>query len=876
MVDILEAINNHSERVLEEFVDNLPVLIETLGSVGNIWRIFVAAQGILYIKSSEKEFDNVTAVLDFINNASKYIEAVGIENAVNLSIIYRIFEFLPVKNSYVEAYASIIAGIIQNRGGKQERSIQTIKVLMNDIMVYASNLSFNVVNVDMLGYRDEDSNLVIQQLLRLNKMIKTTPWGGDLETDAIREKKRKGAKVFVMYVDVNGEKKIIGQVVLVGNFLRLLGVLDIFQKGFNVGTQLELECLKEAIHNGYTSLYMYVRSENKPMLSHQKRILQKLSAELKRNRDDFLKPYGLSDSSNPGVETRDVNKYGGVFTEVRYHFMGIQTAKELLYRYIGDTSDHSISMYNEAGEKGLLFVNKVIRQATFKNKYSINSLVELAKNLTDKNLFAYYPHVVDEIYNNLAKLHFSSEAIEAINKFIISRQSSEDGAFIRELRGFMSGFIAGTSISQKEISQKVKESMVITVSGGATMRREEVRRMIAQEFGAFNMSVAVIPSIITYIAQLRGLNLYDRDTIVSLLEELKNVEFLNDQQNFLRIFYCGNDITEETIGKNAEYIKPMIDAVSVHIFEKQAEFWVSFLKGVIASGRNIVIHLWPRAASRIRDMKSIEIYLHTPLYLIAKEFAALMIARYGLKQAYLKLVEGSSMLNYRRLFQIGGERAIEEAVREGALLRAKLRNLKEGTDSENILKIFFEKGYKALYFDVEHQSSTEIISIIRKRFEIVAAGLDANDIIRSQESYKQTVNMIESGDVRAILLAGPTAAGKTNIINLFVEDIAAAGKRKIMISLDRYIKSRSEFPITSDGSLDIDNPVTVHWDWLASDLNRLFNGEEIELPNFDIVNGESMRHSGEKIALGKDDILVLESLWALTDFMPALPSQLKA
>ncbi len=126
--------------------------------------------------------------------------------------------------------------------------------------------------------------------------------------------------------------------------------------------------------------------------------------------------------------------------------------------------------------------------------------------------------------------------------------------------------------------------------------------------------------------------------------------------------------------------------------------------------------------------------------------------------------------------------------------------------------------------------------------------------------------------VRLVLIAGPSSSGKTTFSKRLSIQLMACGLRPCPISMDEYFLPRVKTPKDADGNYDFESIDALNLPLLASHLEQLFEGKEVELPHYDFMTGESVA-SGKKLRLSPKDVLVMEGIHALnprlTETIPA-------
>ncbi|GHU38621.1 uridine kinase [Spirochaetia bacterium] len=117
--------------------------------------------------------------------------------------------------------------------------------------------------------------------------------------------------------------------------------------------------------------------------------------------------------------------------------------------------------------------------------------------------------------------------------------------------------------------------------------------------------------------------------------------------------------------------------------------------------------------------------------------------------------------------------------------------------------------------------------------------------------------------IKLILIAGPSSSGKTTTAKRLLIQLKVVGIDPIPVSLDDYYLHPSKAPKDENGKPDLECLEALDVPYLNKQLIALFNGEAITLPRFDFKTG--VRMEGERIKLGKHQVLVLEGIHGLND-----------
>ena len=123
-------------------------------------------------------------------------------------------------------------------------------------------------------------------------------------------------------------------------------------------------------------------------------------------------------------------------------------------------------------------------------------------------------------------------------------------------------------------------------------------------------------------------------------------------------------------------------------------------------------------------------------------------------------------------------------------------------------------------------------------------------------------------NVKMVLIAGPSSSGKTTFAQRLGLQLQLNGLKPVTISVDNYFVEREQTPLDSDGKYDFEAIEAVDMKLLNEHIERLLNGEEVEMPTFNFTTG-SKEYKGNKVKLGKDDIIVMEGIHCLNDRLTA-------
>ena len=150
--------------------------------------------------------------------------------------------------------------------------------------------------------------------------------------------------------------------------------------------------------------------------------------------------------------------------------------------------------------------------------------------------------------------------------------------------------------------------------------------------------------------------------------------------------------------------------------------------------------------------------------------------------------------------------------------------------------------------------------------ELVGSGR-IRELIRVNEAlhekrYSQVADMVCARGAKAVMLAGPSSSGKTTSANRLATQLRVHGKKPILMSLDDYYIDRHKIAPGPDGKLDLEHINTIDTDLFSRHLQRLLQGETVELPSFNFKTGCREWH-GHQLQLNADSVIIVEGLHGL-------------
>jgi uridine kinase len=150
-------------------------------------------------------------------------------------------------------------------------------------------------------------------------------------------------------------------------------------------------------------------------------------------------------------------------------------------------------------------------------------------------------------------------------------------------------------------------------------------------------------------------------------------------------------------------------------------------------------------------------------------------------------------------------------------------------------------------------------------------------ILVSEALHEQRISEIASqisakkGEIRVIMVAGPTSSGKTTFSKRLAIQLLASGVAPFPLAIDDYFIARAQTPLDENGEPDFESIVAVDRKRLSHDLQQLIRGERVRIPSFNFITGES--EEGREVQLKSGEIIILEGIHGLNpELIPQFPT----
>ena len=191
-----------------------------------------------------------------------------------------------------------------------------------------------------------------------------------------------------------------------------------------------------------------------------------------------------------------------------------------------------------------------------------------------------------------------------------------------------------------------------------------------------------------------------------------------------------------------------------------------------------------------------------------------------------------------------------------------------GMDAPSMIEVFGprEKLFRTLR-TASHWGEMMNIDSVGDLNDTICAG-EMNDMILVQEALLErrigeiAENIVKKGNVKFVLIAGPSSSGKTTFSHRLSIQLRTYGKIPHPIALDDYFVNRELTPRDENGDYNFECLEAIDVKQFNEDMERLLRGERVELPTFNFKTGKREYHGRYK-QLGEEDILVIEGIHGL-------------
>lgn len=157
--------------------------------------------------------------------------------------------------------------------------------------------------------------------------------------------------------------------------------------------------------------------------------------------------------------------------------------------------------------------------------------------------------------------------------------------------------------------------------------------------------------------------------------------------------------------------------------------------------------------------------------------------------------------------------------------------------------------------------------------EAITSGRIREIILVSEALHEQRIAQIADlitryhSEVRLVLIAGPSASGKTTFSKRLSVQLLAHGIHPFPLALDNYFVDREKTPRDESGNYDFEVLEALDVSLFNQHLLALMRGEKVQVPHFNFNTGR--REEGETVQLSPDYIIIVEGIHGMNPRLAA-------
>lgn len=196
--------------------------------------------------------------------------------------------------------------------------------------------------------------------------------------------------------------------------------------------------------------------------------------------------------------------------------------------------------------------------------------------------------------------------------------------------------------------------------------------------------------------------------------------------------------------------------------------------------------------------------------------------------------------------------------------RTRPTELLPARKSPHLTTVFREYGKRLRLLGVDSVSGLN---------DAIANGRIRETVLVSEALHEQRIARIadqivnHERKVRLVLIAGPSASGKTTFSKRLSIQLLAQGIRPFPLGLDDYFVNREQTPRDEEGNYNFEALEALDVALFNQHLLALMQGEKVDLPRFNFKTGQ--REKGITAKLTPDHIIIVEGIHGLNPRLAA-------
>jgi uridine kinase len=195
--------------------------------------------------------------------------------------------------------------------------------------------------------------------------------------------------------------------------------------------------------------------------------------------------------------------------------------------------------------------------------------------------------------------------------------------------------------------------------------------------------------------------------------------------------------------------------------------------------------------------------------------------------------------------------------------RARRRREKAARGYRYSTNVPVRKIYEVLSWSVDHDLHT-----VERLNARIAAGEFPHIVDESDRCYEEDIDtaaqmIVERrGELRLVIIAGPSSSGKTTTTIKLGERLAKVGLSLVTLNVDNYYFDLDLHPRDEFGDYDYETPQALDIALISEQLARLVAGEEVMTPIYDFRTSKRLNETNP-MRIGPSDIILVDSLHGL-------------
>ena len=205
------------------------------------------------------------------------------------------------------------------------------------------------------------------------------------------------------------------------------------------------------------------------------------------------------------------------------------------------------------------------------------------------------------------------------------------------------------------------------------------------------------------------------------------------------------------------------------------------------------------------------------------------------------------------------------------LYRAEHARLREAKDSRIVVEdnVPYKVLWKVFTWNAAH--GCESIEKLNAR---VRDGSFQKLVTEAEKAYHDEIRKVsakiaaQAGDIRLVIVAGPSSSGKTTTTTKISEQLKAKGFDFKLLNIDNYFRNLEEHPKDEYGDHDFEAPEALDLELINDHIYKLITGKTVKTPEYNFKTGLRKLEAFE-VKLASNQLLLIDSLHGLSPQMTA-------